>query len=110
MLGHGQKAEDGVVARTVLGMRETRDHREVIPEILDRIEILRELVVLAGLLGEKRRRMNAQRHADADHAADGLGGRGRGATAREEAIEHRQRESDAGGAEEVATGDWGHGR
>ena len=100
----GQEAVEGIVARADVGMRQAGDHGEVVAEVLERLQVGRELVVLAGLLREEVGRMHAQRRADADHAADRRRAR-RGAAAGLEVVEHRQGERHARGAEEVAAGE-----
>ncbi len=56
-------------------------HREVVAEVLQRFEVRRERVVLAGLLREEVRRVQAERRADADHPPRHRGGARAGAVA-----------------------------
>ena len=69
MRGGGQEAVDGIVAGAHVRMRQPGDDREVVAKVLEDLQVRRQLVILAGLLREEIRRMQAQRRADADHAA-----------------------------------------
>src|SRR5262249_2721266 len=73
--GAGQEAVVGVVARADIRGRQPRDDREVLPEVLDDLQIGGECVILAGLLREKRGRMQSQWRVDADHPPWRPGGR-----------------------------------
>src|SRR5262249_21054825 len=65
--GAGQEAEVGVVARADIRVRQPREDREGLPEVLDDLQIGGECVILAGLLREKRGWMQSQWRVDADH-------------------------------------------
>src|SRR6185437_11451992 len=57
MRGCGQKAEDGIVAGADLRMRQAGHDGEVVAELLERLQVGCERVILAGLLREEVRRM-----------------------------------------------------
>src|SRR5260370_1103003 len=86
-------------------MRHAGKDGEIPAMLLQRLQIAREFVILAGLLREEERRMVAERTADEEHA---FGAHGRGLLLRPQAdgqhgVEQRQTDADAGGVEEGAS-------
>src|SRR5207247_2129083 len=102
MRGGGQEAVHGIVARADVRMRQSGRYREVAPQVPEDLQVGRELVVLAGFLREEKRRMQAQRRADAHHAPARPGGSGereRGS----QRFEPGQGQRHAGGLEKIAS-------
>ena len=65
----GQEAVVGIVAGANVRMRQARDDREVVAEVLEDLQIGRQFVIRARLLREEERRVQAQRRVDTHHAA-----------------------------------------
>ena len=56
------------VGAGLIGMRQPGEEREVVAEVLEDFEIGRQRVIRAGLAGKQKRRVQAERRANADHA------------------------------------------
>src|SRR5262249_14277804 len=82
-------------------MRQAGHDREVVAELLDDVEVWRQLVVLARVLREEERRLQAERCVDAHHTARRF--RALSGAQRSEGVEPGQRQRDAGGPQEMTT-------
>ena len=76
MRGRGQKAQVGIVAGADVGMRQPGDDREVVAKVFQDLQVGRQLVIAARFFRKEKRRMQAQRRVDANHAARNSARRG----------------------------------
>ena len=86
-----------VPAAAGIGVAQTADHREVIAKGGEMREVRRQRVIAASGDGHKGRRLKAERHADANHAARRGGG-----SSGQHGLQHRQANGDAGALEKEA--------
>src|SRR5262249_12206295 len=76
--GGSEEAENRIVARTDLRMRQPGDDSEVVAKLLHDVKVRRERVVLAGLFRKEIGSVQPERGADTNHAARRGGSRAAG--------------------------------